>query len=264
MPADLNQTLLAAVEQARPLAARHGVSLSATPATEPSAVAVHELALRHVLLSLISAAIRCAPGGTVALSVTPLTEDVEIGVRALGPCSTGDVSPSIEETTSLDVAYELAELCRGWLATATAEGEFNARLVIPALGRMPVLVIDDNVDTLQLLRRYASGSRYHLVATSEPQQALGLAEQVSPRIIVLDVMMPRTDGWEFLALLRQHPLTSHIPVVICTILAQEEMALALGASGFVRKPVTRQEFLAALDQQVELDRQTGLRKSRPG
>jgi len=45
-----------------------------------------------------------------------------------------------------------------------------------------------------------------------------------------------------------HP--SHTPIVVCTILPQEELALSLGASGFVRKPITRQSFLAALDRQV--------------
>jgi CheY-like chemotaxis protein len=77
-----------------------------------------------------------------------------------------------------------------------------------------------------------------------------LAEELFPKVIVLDVMMPQIDGWELLASLRQHPNTSHIPVVVCTILPQEDMALSLGASGFVRKPVTRHIFLAALDRQV--------------
>ena len=54
-------------------------------------------------------------------------------------------------------------------------------------------------------------------------------------------------GW-----LREHPRTRDIPIVICTVLPQEELALSLGASGFVRKPVTRRGFLAALDEQVAL------------
>ena len=64
--------------------------------------------------------------------------------------------------------------------------------------------------------------------------------------------MPQVDGWEVLGRLRQHPLNSHIPTIVCTILAQEELALSLGASAFVRKPVTRQAFLAALDRQIAL------------
>jgi CheY-like chemotaxis protein len=69
-------------------------------------------------------------------------------------------------------------------------------------------------------------------------------------VIVLDVMMPRIDGWEMLGRLRSNRATSHVPVIVCTIMAQEELALSLGAAGFLKKPVTRQDFLAALDRQV--------------
>ena len=95
-------------------------------------------------------------------------------------------------------------------------------------------------------------SRYALITTQDAQEALRLAHEYSPRIIVLDVMMPRTDGWKMLGRLREHPVTEHIPVIVCTILAQEELAFGLGASGFVRKPLSRQAFLAALDHQVRL------------
>jgi len=66
----------------------------------------------------------------------------------------------------------------------------------------------------------------------------------------VDVMMPGVDGWELLGRLRQHPLTGHIPIVVCTVLTQEELALSLGASDFLPKPVARQAFLEALDRQL--------------
>jgi CheY-like chemotaxis protein len=131
------------------------------------------------------------------------------------------------------------------------DGPFSAELVLPAIGRLPVLVIDDSVDSLRLLQRYVSDTRYYVVGVQDPGQALSLAEKVSPQIIVLDVMMPQVDGWEMLARLRQHPLTQHIPIVVCTILAEEELALSLGADGFLHKPVTRQAYLEALDRQLK-------------
>jgi CheY-like chemotaxis protein len=63
-------------------------------------------------------------------------------------------------------------------------------------------------------------------------------------------MMPQVDGWKLLGQLREHPLSEHIPIVVCTILAQEELALSLGASAFLRKPFKRQAFLAVLDSVV--------------
>ena len=127
---------------------------------------------------------------------------------------------------------------------------FSVTLTLPALGRLPVLVIDDNADTVQLLERYVSGTRYVLIGAQDPEAALELAARFAPQMIVLDVMMPQVDGWRLLGRLRQEPLTAGLPVIVCTILAQEELALHLGASGFIRKPVTRQAFLEALDHQL--------------
>ena len=60
--------------------------------------------------------------------------------------------------------------------------------------------------------------------------------------------MPKVDGWEMLGRLRKHPQTAHIPIIILTILAQEELALSLGARGHLLKPITQEAFLAALNR----------------
>jgi len=119
---------------------------------------------------------------------------------------------------------------------------------LPPAEQAPVLAIDDNADTLKLYERYLSGSQYRLIGTPDPRQALSLAEQFDPAAILLDVMLPGMDGWELLGRLREHPLTAGVPVIVCTILPQEQLALALGAAAFIRKPVTREALLAVLDQ----------------
>ena len=78
-----------------------------------------------------------------------------------------------------------------------------------------------------------------------------MVEKHSPRGIVLDVMMPEVDGWQMLGRLRRHPVTGHIPILICSIVSQEELAFSLGARGFLRKPVTRKNLLDALELLVE-------------
>jgi len=104
------------------------------------------------------------------------------------------------------------------------------------------------VDALQMLSRYAASTRYHVITLNDPEQAVKLAESSHPKAIVLDVMMPHVDGWELFQRLRQNPSTARIPIIVCTILAQKELALLLGANGFLRKPVSRQTFLSTLDQ----------------
>jgi CheY-like chemotaxis protein len=127
---------------------------------------------------------------------------------------------------------------------------FIAKLTLPILERVPVLVVDDNADALQLFERYASGTRYCLTVTHEPKQALRMAQALEPQIIVLDVMMPEVDGWELLAQLRQQPETADTAVIICTVLPQEALALGLGADAFLQKPVSQEAFLFALDRLV--------------
>ena len=64
----------------------------------------------------------------------------------------------------------------------------------------------------------------------------------------MDVMLPHIDGWDLLGRLREHPQTHGIPIVVCSILAEEQLALDLGAAAFIRKPVSREGLLATLDR----------------
>jgi CheY-like chemotaxis protein len=251
---DLQDALPAVLDLSRPLADRYGVRLEITWADALPNLAVHPVALRQILLNLLGMAIHRAAGGRVCISVRPLQWEVRVRVQSVGGETAGTAQASSTRGgpshSGLDMTDRLVSLCAGRLDLLEDEDGFAAALTLPAHERLPVLVIDDNTDALQLLKRYALGTRYRLIGTRDPEQALDLAEKLSPQIVVLDVMMPEVDGWVVLGQLRQHPLTSHVPIVVCTILAQEELALSLGASDFVHKPVTRQSFLAALDRQV--------------
>ena len=112
-----------------------------------------------------------------------------------------------------------------------------------------MLVVDDHAETIDLLKRCLEGTGYRMIATHEPQRALGLALEEQPCAILLDVMMPDMDGWEVLTRLKQHEATAAIPVIVCTVLDQSELALSLGAYAFVRKPIRREALLALLDAQ---------------
>ncbi len=157
---------------------------------------------------------------------------------------------SDEERASLEVARQLMEVAGGELTAVAGADGFRARLALPVLEQVRVLVVDDNADTLQLFARYAVGTRYAVTAMREPAGALRLAEELEPDIIILDVMMPDLDGWEMLARLREQPVTSQTAIIICTVLPQQSLALGLGANAFLQKPVTREAFLAALDGQA--------------
>lgn len=248
-PLDLGQALLDVMELVRPLAARHSVRLeSRLPGALPL-VAVHPVAFDQILLNLFSLAITRAAGSLVTLSVESRGWEALIQLQGTKLASS---SPPVYEERSkrLQIARQLVEMSKGALAISDDAQGFAVKLTFPSMDQRSVIVIDDNPDTMSLFQRYAHGTRYQLITTRDPEQVLALAEKSSPYAIVLDVMMPDLDGWKLLGRLRQHPLTHRVPLIVCTILPQEELALSLGASAFLKKPVTRPDFLATLDQQA--------------
>jgi len=121
-------------------------------------------------------------------------------------------------------------------------------MFLPLAARIKVLVVDDNPDLIHFYQRYVQGTRYQIVPLAEGTRALEVVETVKPDVIVLDVMLPNVDGWELLTSLREHPAARSLPIIICSVVREEELALALGAARYIPKPVRRQEFIQALDQ----------------
>jgi CheY-like chemotaxis protein len=111
-----------------------------------------------------------------------------------------------------------------------------------------VLIIDDNEGLVALLSDYLAGHACQVMATTDGWEGLRLAQDGSPDAIILDVMMPELDGWEFLQRLRSHPQTTTVPVIICSVVNDPELAYSLGASLFLPKPVSRDDVLDALRQ----------------
>jgi CheY-like chemotaxis protein/transcriptional regulator with XRE-family HTH domain len=254
---ELTQVLPSVLDLVQKLADRHHVRLDTSLADDLPRVGVAPVALRQILINLFSVVVPRAAGGRVGFSVRSLGWDVEMRIRC-PQYPSGPRPPPDDEAANLNMARQLADLCGCALALSADARGFDAVLTFSALEQIPVLAVDDSADTLQLLQRYTTATRYRLVGTRDPEEGLRLAERIAPQVIVLDVMMPHVDGWEVLGRLRQHPRTSQIPIVVCTILAQRDLALLLGASDFVRKPVTRAEFLSALDRQI------GRTASEPG
>jgi CheY-like chemotaxis protein len=244
----------AALKAVGPLIEVSGVRVESYLPESLPRLAVQLTAIRQALLNILTAAVRCVPGGRVSIKAEVLRWDVCVNICPLA----GHVvsySLSHDDLERLEMARQLVELAGGSLVVMPGQDQkqpFNVRLVLSAAEQISVLVIDDNADTLQLLQRYLTGTRYRFVGARDPDRVFALAEELSPQIIVLDVMLPRVDGWEFMGRLREHPQTRGVPVIVCTILPQEELAFALGAAGFIRKPINRKSFLSALDRQVSL------------
>jgi CheY-like chemotaxis protein len=118
---------------------------------------------------------------------------------------------------------------------------------IPALAQIPVLMIDDNPDTIHLFERYLQETHYAFVGATQPAEIERLVARYQPRIIILDVMMPEIDGWELLVRLRQYQDTTETIILVCSILPLGDLARSLGANGFLQKPVAPQDLVQELN-----------------
>jgi len=119
-------------------------------------------------------------------------------------------------------------------------------LHLPAEEERTLLVVDDNPDIQQLFRRYLAGCRYRVVSAGTAQEALELARRLQPFAITLDLMLPGQDGWDVMQTLLNQPETQHIPIIVCSVLRQKDLALSLGATAFLEKPVSEHALVAML------------------
>ncbi len=115
------------------------------------------------------------------------------------------------------------------------------------VARRTVLVIDDNEDMLQLFHAYLSPHGYHVITAQSAPEAIEKVHEFQPYAVTLDLMMPEHDGWGILQTLLANSSTNNIPVIVCSVLKQKELALSLGATAYLEKPITEQSLLLALE-----------------
>lgn len=246
-PVAIEDVLRAVLSLTEPVARRYATRIEARLSPELPDLSVPQVPLRQILLNLLTVAIHRADHSPITVDVTRRGWEVDLTISA----ESERVDPvARDDLANLRIAEQLAQLCGGRLTSVPDGPMFFARLSLPAVETLPVLAVDDHEDTLQLLKRFTTGTRYRLLTLQDPSLIKPTIAQHEPQILILDVMMPRIDGWEVLGDLRQDPLTAGLPIVVCTILAQEELALSLGANAFIRKPFTRQTLLSTLDRLV--------------
>lgn len=133
-----------------------------------------------------------------------------------------------------------------WRMTLSTQGQTSCIAVEINTQKAKILIIDDNEGIAELIKRYLADYNFQLFSAASGQQGLSMAQQLHPDIILLDVMMPGMDGWEFLQRLKTYPGAAEIPVVICSFLNNPELAYSLGAVECIAKPVTQHDLLDLL------------------
>jgi DNA-binding response OmpR family regulator len=108
-----------------------------------------------------------------------------------------------------------------------------------------VLAADDDEDILELVAFRLERSGYTVVRARDGEEAVELARQAKPDLAVLDVMMPKLDGFEVTRRLRADEATRRMPIILLTARAQDadlQRGFEAGADDYVRKPFSPQEL----------------------
>jgi CheY-like chemotaxis protein len=183
--------------------------------------------------------------GPITLTAVPQRDFMEIQLRA----TAGFVRPAEND-------WEAPRLLirRQGGVLSVEEGrdpDWQVNIRLPMGGQTRVLVIDDNPAILQLFERYLTPQHYEIIKSNSGVEILPLVKESRPAVILLDVMMPNLDGWQVLRSLKENPDTARIPVIICSVLKEPELALSLGADAYLKKPVERLALLSQIERLLD-------------
>ncbi len=231
--------------------------------------------LRQCLINLLSNASKFTENGTVTLSareeldagrrwVVFRVADTGIGMteeqlgRLFRRFTQADASTTRRfggTGLGLAITKAITDLLGGAIEVTSAPGQGTAFTIrLPAdLRESPVaaeaepaalpsgaglvLVVDDDPASRDLLSRFVLREGFAVRCAADGEEGLRLARELRPTAILLDVMMPRMDGWGVLTALKAEEALAEIPVVMVSIVQERALAVSLGAADYLTKPV---------------------------
>mgnify|MGYP005841625701 CR=1 FL=1 len=239
---DLGEVLTGVLHMAASLAEQQEITLRVdVPPTLPITYGDPAM-LRQIVLNVLMEGMRLA--ATRILHLTVVVEGQETAWQLRGLDQTKAPGRAFGNVAGLAVSSALVGEYGGRFWTSGDDaGACTLWFTLPAGNPRTILVIDDDEDTATLYARYLHSKEYAMFVARSSSEVRTLLAQHKPDLILLDVLMPGEDGWAILQWLKTLPETARIPVAICSVLEQPDLALALGAASVLKKPITRTTLL---------------------
>ena len=267
---------------ARPLAEQNKNRLTVECPGDLPPIEADAMRVRQILLNLLSNACKFTKDGSIILRVRPVAHqgqhciafavaDSGIGMtpeqlgRLFEEFSQGDATTARQyggTGLGLAITRRLCQMMGGDVSVTSEVGKgttFTVRLPVAAAVVVArdqtsetgtdvpsgncVLVIDDNATARDLISDYLRQAGFAVITAAGGREGLKRAKHHHPIAITLDVIMPDIDGWTVLAALRGDPQLADIPVVMATIIDERRQGMALGAVGYLTKPIDRDKLV---------------------
>jgi chemosensory pili system protein ChpA (sensor histidine kinase/response regulator) len=145
-------------------------------------------------------------------------------------------------------------------AEAVAAGTIPTEAVDPVANDCVIIVVDDSISVRKFVGRMLSKAGYTVKLASDGLEASEIIAQSGCHLLITDLEMPRMNGYELMAHLRQDPATRKIPVLVVTSRAgakHRDRAMKEGASGFLTKPVQEDQLLTTVENLLGTDKLPG-------
>jgi len=288
-PFSLSSFLSIIKENMQELAEQKGLSITLNIPDGINQIETDESRLHQVLTNIVGNAVKFTDKGTIAIEVKHDLEYAFIEVKDSGIGIAAEELPyifdefrQVDGTSSrqyegtglgLAIARKMMNILRGEIKAESEPGKGSIfTITIPikwseefetpksyhfedtniSPGQNTILVIDDDPKTVKLISEYLNEAGYKTITTTSGKDALKLAEYHQPFAITLDIIMEDMDGWEVLQKLKSNLRTKDIPVIVVSVSDDRDTGIALGAVGFINKPVNKHTLISQIREIVEL------------
>ena len=283
----VREALETSISLVRERAVEHRIELDLRIEPDVSVVEADELRFKQVLLNLMSNAVKfTGDEGHVKVRATSVGESLTVEVidngLGVGPEDRERIFESFQQGTrrtpktegtglGLSLSKRIVELHGGriWLDSAIGVGSTFGFTIPLRANRMvgergaetreattptspTVVIVEDDRRSRELFELYLERTGVEVVTACDGQEGLEVVRRLHPAAVVLDLYLPKLDGWDVLALLKADPSTSAIPVIIVSMVDERGKGFALGAADYLVKPVGREQVLTALNRAVAL------------
>ena len=117
-----------------------------------------------------------------------------------------------------------------------------------------ILVADDSATVRQVIKKFLDGEGYEIVTTTDSANVVDLIDEISPDLVISDIMMPGMDGYTFLRHIRKEQKRVSLPVIIMSTKKRETMEslfISYGISGYLQKPFDKEQLVALIKKALE-------------